>query len=69
MLILGQSLNVFDLLIIDLLWWRNTKRIRLSKIPQKELYQDPKKHVEAFIRALVLYFFVALVDGYLLTLF
>lgn len=69
LLILGQTLNVFDLIIIDLLWWRNSKRIRLSKIPQKELYQDPKKHVEAFLRALVLYFFVALVDGYLLTLF
>ena len=68
LLILGQTLNVFDLFIVDLLWWRNTKRIRLSKIPQKELYQDPKKHVEAFLRALVLYFFVALVDGYLLTL-
>lgn len=69
LLILGQTLNVFDLLVIDLLWWRNSKRIRLSKIPQKELYKDPKKHIEAFIRALLLYFFVALVDGYLLTLF
>ena len=69
LLILGQALNVFDLLVIDLLWWRNSKRIRLSKIPQKELYRDPKKHIEAFIRALLLYFFVALVDGYLLTLF
>lgn len=68
LLILGQTLNVFDLLVIDLLWWRNSKRIRLSKIPQKELYQDPKKHIEAFLRALLLYFFVALVDGYLLTL-
>lgn len=69
LLVLGQTLNVFDLLIIDLLWWRNSERTRLSKIPQKALYQDPKKHVEAFLRALVLYFFVALVDGYLLTLF
>ena len=69
LLILGQTLNVFDLFVIDLLWWRNSERIRLSKIPQKELYEDPKKHVEAFIRALFLYFFVALVDGYLLTLF
>lgn len=69
LLILGQTLNVFDLIVIDLLWWRNSKRIRLSKIPQKELYKDPKKHIEAFLRALLLYFFVALVDGYLLTLF
>nr|WP_072514634.1 ABC transporter permease [Ndongobacter massiliensis] len=69
LLILGETLNVFDLIVIDLLWWRNTKRIRLLKIPQKELYQNPKKHMEAFVRALVLYFFVAMLDGYLLTLF
>nr|WP_231989351.1 ABC transporter permease [Ndongobacter massiliensis] len=69
LLILGETLNVFDLIVIDLFWWRNTKRIRLSKIPQKELYQNPKKHIEAFLRALVLYFFVAMLDGYLLTLF
>lgn len=68
-LILGQTLNIFDLIIIDLLWWRNSKRIRLSKIPQKELYQNPKKHIEAFLRAVVLYFVVAVVDGYILTLF
>ena len=69
LLILGETLNVFDLIVIDLLWWRNTKRIRLTKIPQKELYQNPQKHIEAFLRAFVLYFFVALLDGYLLTLF
>ncbi len=69
LLVVGEILNVFDLIVIDLLWWRNTKRIRLSKIPQKELYQNPKKHIEAFLRAMVLYFFVAVLDGYLLTLF
>lgn len=69
LLILGETLNAFDLIVIDLLWWRNTKRIRLSKIPQKELYQNPKKHIEAFLRALILYFFIAMIDGYLLTLF
>lgn len=69
LLILGEGLNLFDLLIIDLLWWRNTKRIRFSKIPDKTLYQDPKKHIASFLRGLVMYFLVALVDGYLLTLF
>ena len=69
LLILGETLNVFDLIVIDLLWWRNTKRIRFLKIPQKELYQNPKKHISAFYRALVMYFFVAALDGYLLTLF
>ena len=29
-LILGETINTFDLLIIDLLWWRNTPRIRFS---------------------------------------
>lgn len=37
LLILGQALNIFDLLVIDILWWRNTKRIRLSKVPEKVL--------------------------------
>ena len=69
LLFLGETLNAFDLIVIDLLWWRNTKRIRLVKIPQKKLYQNPQKHMQAFLRALVLYFLVALLDGYLLTLF
>lgn len=67
--VMGQGLNLFDLFVIDLLWWRNTKRIRFTKIPEKEWYQNPRKHVEAFGRALVMYAIVALVDGFLLTLF
>lgn len=69
LLILGQGLNVFDLVFIDLLWWRNTKRIRLSKLPEKALYQNPKTHIEAFERAFFMYFLIALIDGYILTLF
>lgn len=69
LLILGHALNIFDLLVIDLLWWRNTKRIRFSKISEKSLYQNPKKHIEAFLRAIPMYIVVAAVDGYLLTLF
>lgn len=69
LLILGQGLNFFDLVFIDLLWWRNTKRIRLSKIQEKALYQNPKKHIEAFERAFFMYFLIALLDGYILTLF
>lgn len=69
LLILGQALNIFDLIVIDLLWWRNTKRIRLSKVPEKALYQNPKKHIQAFLKAIPMYIFVAAVDGYLLTLF
>ncbi|MDE5909952.1 MAG: ABC transporter permease [Lachnospiraceae bacterium] len=67
--IMGQGLNFFDLFVIDLLWWRNTKRIRFTKIPEKEYYQNPRKHIEAFGRALIMYLLVALIDGFLLTLF
>lgn len=69
LLILGQTLNVFDLIVIDLLWWRRTPRIRFSKLPQPALYQDPRKHIFAFIRAFIMYCAIALIDGYLLTLF
>lgn len=34
---LGEGLGVFDLVIIDLLWWRNTKRIRFSFLPEKSI--------------------------------
>ena len=30
LMILGQSLNAFDFLVIDMLWWRNSKRVRFT---------------------------------------
>ena len=30
-LLLGQALNLFDFLVIDLLWWRHTKRVRVFR--------------------------------------
>ena len=66
--VMGQGLNLFDLVFIDLLWWRNTKRIRFTKIQEKELYQNPRKHIEAFYRELIMYLLVALIDGYVLAL-
>lgn len=66
--IIGQGVNIFDLFVIDLLWWRNTKRVRLNKIPEKKLYQNPKKHIKAFVRAFVMFLLIAVIDGYILTL-
>lgn len=43
--------------------------IRFTKIQEKKLYQNPTKHIEAFSRALIMYLLIALIDGYLLTLF
>ncbi len=56
-----EGLGLFDLLIIDLLWWRNTKRIRFSYLPNKSLYQDPHEHIASFLRGIPLFCVVALV--------
>lgn len=54
-LILGEGLGLFDLLIIDLIWWRNAKRIRFFFLPDKAIYQNPRKHIESFARGILLY--------------
>ena len=51
----GEGLGLFDLLVIDLLWWRSTKRIRFSFLPEKKYYQNPKKHIESFWRGIPLF--------------
>lgn len=60
-LVLGEGLNLFDLVVIDLLWWRNSKRIRFTCIPEKEAYQNPKKHVESFLRGIPTFAVVAVI--------
>ena len=67
-LIIGEVLNAFDLLVIDLLWFRHSKRTRLSKYPNKNIYLDPKNHIISFVKAFVMYIIVALIDGALLLL-
>lgn len=59
-LVTGEILNTFDLFVIDLLWWRNTPRIRFSIFPEKELYQDPTVHIQSFYRGIVMYILCAL---------
>ena len=60
-LLFGEILNLFDLVVIDLLWWRNAERIRFSFAMEKELYQDPKKHVDSFLRGIPTFAVVALI--------
>ncbi len=60
-IIWGQVLNLFDLLVIDLLWWRNTPRIRFSCAQDKSLYQNPKVHVASFVRGIVMFFIPAVI--------
>ena len=65
---LGEGLNLFDLVVIDLCWWRNTKRIRFSCVPEKEAYQNPKKHVGSFLRGIPMFAVVAVIVGWIVTL-
>ncbi len=67
-LVLGEVLNLFDLVVIDLIWWRNTKRIRFKDIPEKEMYQNPKQHIDSFFRGMIMYLLVAIIDGIILTI-
>ena len=58
----------FDLVVIDLLWWRHTKRVRFSGTENRpELYADPGKHISSFLRGIVMFLLVAILDGWLLT--
>ncbi len=67
-LLFGEGLGLFDLLIIDLLWWRNTRRIRFSFLPEKECYQDPAKHIGSFLRGIPLFAVVAALSALIVTL-
>ena len=63
----GEGLGLFDLLVIDLLWWRSTKRIRFSFLPEKEYYQDPKKHIESFLHGMPLFAAIAALTALIVT--
>lgn len=67
-LLLGEIMNLFDLVVIDLLWWRNTSRIRFSCINDKALYQDPSVHLASFYRGGIMYLLVALLVSSIISL-
>ena len=66
-LVLGEGLGAFDLMVIDLIWWRNTKRIRFSFLPEKAHYQDPAKHIGSFWRGIPLFAVVAVLSALAVT--
>lgn len=67
-LLLGGIMNLFDLVVIDLLWWRNTSRIRFSCVSDKALYQDPSVHLASFYRGAIMYLLVALLVSCIISL-
>ena len=67
-LALGEGLGLFDLVVIDLIWWRSTKRIRFSFLPEKAPYQDPGKHIGSFLRGIPLFAAVAVLAAGIVTM-
>ncbi|BBF43697.1 hypothetical protein lbkm_2385 [Lachnospiraceae bacterium KM106-2] len=62
-LVLGEILNAFDLLFIDMIWWRNTKRVRFQGTEHLDrTYRNPKKHIESFLKGIFLFLIVAFID-------
>lgn len=66
LLIMGEGLNLFDFLVIDLLWWRHSPRIRFSKVQEADLYLDPGKHISAFLRGVLFFVCTAVVGTWLM---
>ena len=67
-LALGEGLGLFDLPVIDLLRWKNTKRIRFSFLPEKEIYQNPQKHIGSFVRGIPLFAAIAALSALIVSL-
>ena len=67
-LILGEGLGLFDFIVIDLLWRRESERIRFSFIPDKACYQNADKHIASFLRGIPLFAVVALLSAAVVTL-
>lgn len=67
-LLFGEGLGLFDLVVIDLLWWRNTKRTRFSFLPEKKYYRNPGKHIGSFVRGIPLFAVIAALTAAIVTL-
>lgn len=67
-LLFGEGLGLFDLVVIDLLWWRNTKRTRFSFLPEKKYYRNPSKHIGSFVRGIPLFAVIAALTAAIVTL-
>lgn len=61
-LLLGEGLNLFDFVAIDLLWWQHSKRIRFTGIGEASDYLGVKKHLAAFGRAIPMFALAALLS-------
>lgn len=63
LLAVGEGLGLFDLLVIDALWWRRSPRVRLSGARDPELYRDMRPHLASFARGVPMFALAALFAG------
>ena len=66
-LVFSEGVGQLDILMIDLLRWRSTKRIRFSFLPGKKYYQSPKKYVESFLHGIALFTAIAVLTAMVVT--
>lgn len=67
-LIFGEVLNGFDFFIMDLCWFRNSRRTRFRGTEdQDQLYRNPKNHFLAFLRGIPAFLITAILDGLILS--
>lgn len=67
-LILGEGLNLFDFLVIDLLWWQHSRRVRFKEIGGPKDYLGAEKHALAFVRAIPVFAAAALLAAVILNI-
>lgn len=61
LLILGEGLNLFDLLIIDCCWWSRAKRTHFTDITDDNEYREISKHWAAFLRGVPVFVCAAII--------
>ena len=66
-LLMGEIVNLFDYLVIDMMWFRKSARTRFSVAENPEIYLDMTYHTKSFVKGILLFVLVAAIDGFLLT--
>ncbi len=62
-LAVGEGLNLFDLAVIDCLWWRHSRRIRISVAPDPDDYLNPYEHIMSFLRGIPVFVAVGAISA------
>lgn len=58
---------MFDLVVVDIMWWSNTKRTRFKELDANASeYKNPYKLVRAFGRGIPVFVCIAITFGLLL---